>query len=380
MEHPGRKRFNGEGEAKSLGRRLVTFLKKPVRLPFIKSRPKTRDFMIFSRQFSAMIGAGIAVLSSLEILGKQVEHSVLREKIRDVALLVRKGHSLADSFRAHADVFPSILINMVETGEAGGIFNTAMERVAAHFERQYDLEQKIKSATLYPKFIIGVVFLVIIFMIVFVLPRFESVFENMGVVMPALTRMLIASGGVLLSYWYLIILLGIVFFLSLKVALKTETGSFFYDRLRLDAPLLGSLYRKIIMARFCRTLGTLLGSGVSLILSLELLKKTSENRIVAGAIERASFNISRGESVADALSPGGIFPAMVVEMASVGEETGKLDSMFSKSADFFEADVSYTVERLGSLLEPALILFMTGIIALIALSVLLPMFEVYDLI
>jgi len=368
------------GQSRSFAERVAAILTKQVRLPFIGSRLQTRELMVFCRQFATMVDAGITILNSLKILARQTELPLLKEIIWDLAARVEKGLTLGDSFRAHGDVFPQLMVNMIETGEAGGVFNKVLERLAVHYEKQYDLEQKVRSATLYPKFLICAVILVVIFMLVFVLPSFAGVFESMAVDVPPLTKYLILSGEVLAAYWHFFLFALGIFAFFLKRAQNIGKVALFYDRLLLDLPLFHSLYRKMLLARFCRTLGTLLGSGVSLLMSLELVEKIMGNRIAAAAVQRVAGGIKRGRTVAEALASENIFPSIVVEMAGVGEETGKLDDLLFKSADYFESEVSRIVERLGSMLEPALILIMAGIIGSIALSVLLPMFEIYQMI
>jgi type IV pilus assembly protein PilC len=357
-----------------------SFLSRPLKFYLGKARPGTRDFMVFCRQFAALTGAGITLFNSLRLLEEQTEHNVLREKIKDVASRVERGHSLAESFRVNSDVFPSLLINMIEAGEAGGVFDAVLERLALHFEKQYDLEQKIRSATFYPKFIACAAMAAVIFMVVAVLPAFTGIFENMGMEMPALTRLLIFAGNMILSYWHILFIIFIAAVFYCKRLLKTNQGRRFYDRLRLNSPVFGPINRKIVTARFCRTLSTLLGSGTAMLPSLDLVKEIMDNSICGENIARTKEGIVRGQPLARALAAGSFFPPLVVEMVSVGEQTGNLEGMLTSAAGFLEAEVSYIIDRLSSLLEPLLILFMAGIIALIALSVLLPMFEVYQMI
>lgn len=368
------------GQSRGYAERVAAILTKQVRLPFMGSRLQTRELMVFCRQFAAMVGAGITILNSLKILARQTEQPLLKEKIWDIATRVEKGFTLGDSFRAHGDVFPQLMVNMIEAGEAGGVFSNVLERLAVHYEKQYDLEQKVRSATLYPRFLICAVILVVVFMLVFVIPSFAGVFESMAVDIPLITKILILSGDMLASYWHLFLFTLVILAFFLKRALSTGKMALFHDRLLLDLPLFHSLYRKMLLARFCRTLGTLLGSGVGLLMSLELVENIMGNRIAAAAVQRVAGGIKRGRTVAEALASENIFPAIVVEMTGVGEETGKLGDMLLKSADYFESEVSRIVERLGSMLEPVLILIMAGIIGSIALSVLLPMFEIYQMI
>jgi type IV pilus assembly protein PilC len=372
-------RYGGDPE-RSYVERVVTSLNKQVQLPFIRTRPQTRDMAIFCRQFATMVGAGISFLNSLRVLARQTEQPQLKVIIGDIAARVEKGFSLGDSFRAHSDIFPGLMINMVIAGESGGVLASVLERLAVHFEKQHDLEQKVSSATLYPRFLFCAAILVVVFMLVFVIPSFEGIYVSMAVDLPPLTALLILLGEILASYWYLFLLLLVVFAYLLKRVLGTGRGALIYDWLLLELPLFNALYKKIILARFCRMLGTLLGSGVNLLLSLRFVEKILGNRIAGGAVRRVAVGIAEGRTLAEAIALEDLFPSMVAEMAGVGEETSKLDEMLVRAADYYEEEVSCIIERLGSMLEPILILVMAGIVGLIALSVLLPVFDIYQMI
>jgi type IV pilus assembly protein PilC len=349
------------------------------RFSFFHSRPGTRDLMIFCRQFAALNNAGITFLRSLQLLGEQTEQPVLRERLRAVAAKLERGYLLADSLAEHGDIFPDILLNMVKAGEEGGVLDTVLDRLALHFEKQYDLEQKVKAATFYPKFLVGIASLIVIFILVFVLPNFMGIFENLGLEIPLLTRLFFTLGRMFITYWYLIMLFLLMSFFILRKFCQTEQGAYYYDRLCLNFPFFSSIYRKIMLARFCRTLGTLLDSGMTLLPALSLLKGVMGNRIVTASIKEVEEGIIQGRSLAENLATAGFFPPMIVEMVHVGEQTGNLDNLLLKTAQFYEADVSYTIERLHAMLEPALILTIAVMITFIALSVILPMFEVYQL-
>jgi type IV pilus assembly protein PilC len=349
------------------------------RFSFFHSHPGTRDLMIFCRQFAALNNAGITFLRSLQLLGEQTEQPVLRERLRAVAAKLERGYLLADSLAEHGDIFPDILLNMVKAGEEGGVLDTVLDRLALHFEKQYDLEQKVKAATFYPKFLVGIASLIVIFILVFVLPNFMGIFENLGLEIPLLTRLFFTLGRMFITYWYLIMLFLLMSFFFLRKFFQTEQGAYYYDRLCLNFPFFSSIYRKIMLARFCRTLGTLLDSGMTLLPALSLLKGVMGNRIVTASIKEVEEGIIQGRSLAENLATAGFFPPMIVEMVHVGEQTGNLDNLLLKTAQFYEADVSYTIERLHAMLEPALILTIAVMITFIALSVILPMFEVYQL-
>jgi len=371
------KRFGPQKRVISI---LGSFLNKEIKLLPGKALVGAKDLMLFCRQFASLIEAGIPFFNSLKLLGELIENQTLKEKINEVAARLEDGHSPANSFKLNSDVFPPILINMVEAGEAGGFLNKAMERLALYFEKQYELEQKIRSATVYPKFLLCATLAAVVIMLSFILPAFEGIFLNMGLEMPVLTKMLINAGNIIYNHWYIFLLLFFMLFILARLFIKTNPGRSLFDRLRLINPFWGAVYRKIVDARFCRTLGTLLDNGTSLLSSLELVKKVTENGIYAENIDKAKEKIIRGESLAGALSSLPFFPPLVIEMCRVGEQTGNLERMLLAAAHIFESEVSYFIERLTSLLEPLLLLCMAGIIVFIALSVLLPMFEVYQMI
>ncbi len=347
-------------------------------ISFLKGRPKAVDYMFFCRQLATLLGAGVTLLHSLRVLAEQAEHPLLRERVQQSAELVEEGRSLADSFRRHGDVFPGYLVNMVEAGEAGGVLEGVMDRLAFHFERQHQLEQKLKSATTYPKFILSVVFVVVIFMLTVVLPNFASIFERFEVEMPALTWLLIRLGQGLVSHWYLVLLLAVAAVLLLMRLRRTARGTHLIDTLQLHLPLYSPIYRKVLLSRFCRTLGTLLVSGVLLLESLTIAKKVTGNSIIGRGIEKAREGVVNGQPLAEPLSEQGYFPSLVLEMVRVGEQTGSLDSMLLRLAEYYEAEVLYELERLNTVLEPLLILFMAFIVGVIVLSVLQPMLEIYQ--
>mgnify|MGYP000854049226 FL=1 len=330
--------------------------------------------MVFCRQFAVLNKAGITLLHSLQLLSAQTGQPLLRKKLQAVAAKLEKGYLLADSLAEHSDIFPGILLNMVKAGEEGGVLDVVLDRLAQHFERQYDLEQKVKAATFYPKFLVGVVFLVVIFILMVVLPNFMRVFESLGLEIPLLTKFFFGLGRIFVTRWYLIALFLLIFYLIAMKYLQTEQGAYRYDRLR----LLSSIHRKIILANFCRTLGTLLKSGMALLPALGLLKGVMENRLVSASLREVERSIVQGRSLAENLAAAGFFPPMVVEIVHVGEQTGNLDNLLLKTAEFYETDVSYTVARLHTVLEPVLILTLAVIVTFIVLAVILPVFEIYQ--
>ena len=343
-----------------------------------EKKPKSRDFMVFCRQFATMLQAGIPVLQILKILAQQSENEALREKLREITVDVERGSDLAGAMKKHGDFFPRIIVSMVETGEAGGILDTIMERLADHFQRQHDLEAKIRSATIYPAVVTVLAILVLLLMIFFVLPRFAEMLDPMGVEMPLITRVIMALADLFIRFWYLALgLLALLAFL-LGRYLKTERGRAAFDRLRLNLPIFGPLYTKMITARFTRTLATLLASGVALLSALELVEKVIDNRVLSGVLAETAQAIRRGQNIFVPLAESAIFPPMMVEMVHVGEESGTLDEMLSRSADFYEAEVTYFLDRLAAIIEPVLLIAVGFIVALLLISIMTPMLKMYE--
>ena len=340
----------------------------------------SRDFMFFCRQFAVMTGAGLSALHALQSLAGQMEQPAFRRRLEQVSATLAKGSSLSEAFRSQDGFFPLILLHMVEAGEAGGALDTVLERLAEHFERRHDLEEKIRSAALYPLFITGVAVLVMAVMILFVLPQFASVFNSMGLQMPLFASVLLQGGVLLRRHWLPITgLLLLALFLLRRLA-ATEKGRFRLDLLKLELPLFGKLYRRILTARFARMMGVLTGSGLSLITSLALVDRMLDNRALSRTLTRTREAVSRGEPLAGPLKEAGFFPPLLVEMVRIGELSGALEEMFGRSADFYEREVSFTVSRLGAMLEPVLLLFVGIFVGALVFSILSPMYQVFQMI
>lgn len=345
-----------------------------------KKKAKSRDFMVFSRQFATMLQAGMTVLHILKIQAAQMEHPGFKDRLNDISVNVEQGGTLADGFARHPDFFPGIFTAMIETGETGGILETVMDRLAVHFEKQHDLEEKIRSATTYPIIITGVALVVMAIMVLFVLPQFANIFEEMGLEMPLITRALIAVADTVIGFWYIFLVLAAAIFFGLKRYLATEKGKENKDTVSLKIPVFGPIYQKMIVARFARTLSTLLASGVGLISSLELVERVINNVVFAHTMKRTREVIRQGQAMALPLASSGIFPPMMVEMLHVGEETGTVDKMLNRSADFYEQEVSFILDRLGTIIEPIMLIGIGIFVGLLIISIVTPMFQIYDMI
>jgi len=335
-----------------------------------------KDLALFCRQFATVIEAGIPVLTCLDILARQAENSTLRGAIEQMMTELQAGRTLTEAMRRHPKVFPGILISMAEAGETGGVLDQALTRMADHFERDHDIKEKVKSAMYYPAALVGFMFLAVGFLVTSVLPNFVSILTTLNVELPLPTRILLKLSGFLGQYWYLAITgLAAAVFAMLKVAGLKDVQTQL-DKLKLKLPIFGPLIKKIIIARFCRTLSTLLHAGVPLLQSLEIVRGTAGNVVVARAAAGAVENVREGLEMAPPLAASGVFPPMVTRMVAVGEETGTTDQLLEKVAQFYDREVNAGVARLSSLLEPVLLIFMGVVIGSIIISVMLPMLTV----
>lgn len=341
-------------------------------------KPNSRDFMVFCRQFATAVEAGMTVLAALKILAAQTRPKSLAQKVQEIITALEKGSGLAEAFAEHGPFFPRILIHMVEAGELSGSLDTTLKRLADYFEKEHDLREKVKSASTYPTVIMVVALLVVAFLIVRVLPMFAQMFADMGADLPLITRLLMSLGTGAQKWWPFILLGLVPVFLALRRFVRTPRGTYFLDRLKMRLPVFGPLYQKVIFARFSRTLATLLASGVGVLPALVLVGRVSGNKLVEEAIAKSATGIRQGQSMAAPLKSSGIFPPMLTEMLKIGEETGAIDTMMGKVADFYEADVAYTVSRLSSIIEPILILGMAVIVGTIVIAIVTPMFEIFQ--
>ena len=345
-----------------------------------EKKPKNRDFMVFCRQFATMMQAGITVLQILKIQAQQSENAVLRSRLSEIALQVERGGDLAGALAKNSDLFPQIIISMVEAGEAGGILDEVMERLADHFENQHDLEEKIRSATMYPIIVSALAVVVMALMVFFVLPSFGGIFDEMGFEMPLLTRALLALSDLVIGYWYFFVAALLLAALWLRRYLGTPQGRERLDRLQMRLPIYGKIYSTMIVARFARTLSTLMASGVDLVQSLELVERVINNVALAGALVEARRVIRQGDPLALPLAASGLFPPMLVEMVHIGEESGALDGMLARTADFYEGELTFILDRLGSIIEPVMLIAVGLFVGLLLISIIQPMFGIYEMI
>ncbi len=339
---------------------------------------KTRDIVIFTRQFATMINSGLPLVQSLDILARQTENKVLAKVIVEVQHDVESGNTLADALRKHPKTFTDLFVNMVAAGEVGGILDVILLRLATFLEKNDALARKIKGAMVYPGVIFTVAIGAVATLLIVVIPTFQNMFEGAGVALPGPTRFVIFLSEMLQSYWYLF--LGGIFgaLAALKAYRSTDSGELVIDRMLLRAPVIGNLLRKTAVARFTRTLGTLIASGVSILEGLEITARTAGNRVIQDAVMASRSSIAGGETISEPLKRAEVFPPMVVSMINVGEQTGGLDEMLTKIADFYDEEVDQAVEALLSAMEPIMIVFLGGIVGGMIVAMYLPIFDMIN--
>jgi len=338
----------------------------------------TRDIVIFTRQFATMINAGLPLVQSLDILAEQTENMALRKVISETLYDIESGHTLADAMGRHPKVFTELFVNMVAAGEAGGILDTILLRLATFLEKNDALIRKIKAAMIYPGVIFSVAAGAIVILLLFVIPTFQTMFDAAGIPLPLPTLIVIGMSAFLQGYWWACALGIILFVVGIRRYYATDKGNLMIDRILLTLPVLGDLQRKSAVARFTRTLGTLVSSGVSILEGLEITAKTAGNRVIHDAVMGSRASIAGGETIAGPLKESGVFPPMVVQMINVGEQTGGLDEMLTKIADFYDDEVDTAVEALLAAMEPIMIVVLGVVVGGMIVAMYLPIFDMIN--
>jgi type IV pilus assembly protein PilC len=344
-------------------------------IPGFSGGVKDKDMVTFTRQFATMIDAGLPLVQCLEILGGKTENKTFAKVINKVRMDVEGGSTFADALKKHPRVFTELYVNMVAAGEAGGILDTILDRLAGYIEKSMALKKKVKSAMTYPAVIVVVAVLVVSVLMIFVIPSFAKMFTEFGGTLPAMTRIVINISNWIARFW--IIIFGAIILLTIAVRrfYRTNRGRDMIDAALLKIPLIGTLIRKVAVAKFTRTLGTLISSGVPILEGMDIVARTAGNRVVEKAILRTRSGISEGKTIAEPLQQTKVFPPMVVQMINVGEASGALDSMLSKIADFYEEEVDTTVAALSSMLEPLLMVFLGVVIGFLVVAMYMPVFK-----
>ena len=355
-------------------------LQKELTIPGFSGRIKPKEVAVFSRQFATMINSGLSLLRSLNVLEQQTPNKALGTIIGQIRMDVEKGVSLSASLEKHPKAFNPLYTSMVKAGEAGGVLDETLMRLADTLEAQVALKSKIRSAMAYPVAVLSLVALVVTAMLIFIVPTFVSLYAEAGGTLPLPTRVLLTASNTMRAYWFIIFpgLIGAT--VGFRRWIKTPAGRRAFDALKLKVPVFGPLFHKVAISRFSRTLGVLVRSGVPILQAMDIVEDTSGNAVVAEALVKVKTSVREGESLADPVSKHAIFPPILVQMMAVGEETGALDAMLEKVSEFYDSEVETTVDGLTSLLEPLLIVFMGGTVGAILVALYLPMFNLVNVV
>jgi type IV pilus assembly protein PilC len=356
----------------------ITEKKNSIRLPFLNPRVKVKDMAIFCRQFAIVLQAGVPIATALDVLRTQTVNSKLKEVLNNIYEGMQKGVSLSNSMKQQKGMFPELLINMVEAGEVSGQLEEVFERMAEAYEKENKLNSKIKASLTYPIIVAVVAASVIAVLMIFVVPNFIKILGSFNVEIPQITRILIGVSDFFVGGWPFILLGIVVLVVGTKALLKTKEGKDFFHTITLNLPVIGNLQVKIITARFTRTLSVLLGSGVLLIQSMEVVQKIIGNSIVKKKILVVIEDIKKGKGLYQPLQKTQFFPSMVTSMIKIGEESGELDASLGKCADFYDQEVETGLQQATSLIEPIIIIVMAVVVGFIILSILFPMLSIYQ--
>ena len=346
----------------------------------VRQKVKLKDLAVFSRQFSTMVSSGLPMLRALATLETQTGSKPLSKAVSDVRVEVEKGSSLSGAMAKHPKVFNNLYVAMVKSGETGGVLDAVLDRLAGNLEREVSLRGRIKSAMTYPIVVLGFVTLIMMAMLIFIVPQFKSIYAQLHGTLPLPTRILLTISDAV-RHDFIFVILGIgAFVWALRRWKKTDGGRRFFDKLKLRAPIFGPLFQKTALSRFARTLSVMSKSGVPIIQSLDVVAETVNNVVVSDAVRDVQESVKQGESIAKPLSRHEVFPGMVVQMLTVGEETGALDTMLEKIAQFYDDEVTAAVDSLTSILEPVMIAIVGGAVGMAVIALYMPMFNIINLI
>jgi len=385
---PGGHVTSGEMAAESRGEVIRQLRSKEIAVTSLKEKEKaarfslfggrgvsTKDLAVFTRQFATMINSGLPLVQCLDILGAQAEKEHHKKIIHTVMKDVESGSTLADALAKHREVYSDLYVNMVDAGEAGGVLDVILSRLATYLEKMDALKRKIRSAMMYPAVVFFVTIAATTFMLVFIIPTFAKLYADYGGQLPMPTRVVMGISNIVRNQWYLLAGGMFALFYGIGKYYKTKNGKKKIDKFLLSVPVLGPVLLKASVARFTRTLGTLVSSGVPILEGLEITARAAGNAVVKEAVMKTKSSISTGQTIAEPLRQSEVFPPMVVQMISVGEETGALDAMLSKVADFYDDEVDTAVESLTSVIEPIMIVVMGGVVGAMVVAMYLPIFK-----
>ena len=384
----GEKR-KGEIEALDQTAALAHVRRLRIQNPTIKEKPKDllaniaffqpkvgpKDLVIFTRQLSTMIDSGLPLVQALEILAKQQSNPTFKKVLNVIRSDVESGSTFADSMRMHPKTFDNLFCNMIEAGETGGVLDTILSRLAIFLEKSLALRKKIRGAMTYPIICLAISILILAIILIFVVPVFEQMFAGFGHALPLPTQLVVSMSDFVKNYFFYIFIFILLVLFVFKKIYSIEKGQLFFDKIFLSLPVFGSMFRKVAVAKFTRTLATMLQSGVPILEALQVVAKTANNKIIERAVFRVSEAISEGRPIAEPLEESGVFPHMVVQMINVGESVGALDAMLIKIADFYDEEVDQAVENMTAMIEPFMMVFLGGLIGGIVVAMYLPIFE-----
>jgi type IV pilus assembly protein PilC len=339
---------------------------------------KLQDFVIYLRQFATLLKAGVSVVDSTRILANQTESKALKNALMEVEESLRAGNPLSVAAAKHPRIFPSMFVNMVKAGEAGGNMDETLERLADHFEKIHRTKQKIASALAYPIAVAIIAVAVVIFLLVTVVPTFVAMFADFHAELPAITKFVLRASEVMQTYWWLVIIVFIAIYVLFSFMKKQKKTKYYLDYAAMRIPIFGKLVQKAALARMTRTLSSLFSSSVPILQALSIVENVVANEVIAKVMRQARDSLERGQSLAEPMKKHWAFPPLVTQMITIGEETGSLDAMLSKVADFYEAEVDAGVDRLKSLIEPIMIVLLAGVVGTIVTSIIVPMYDIFN--
>jgi len=342
---------------------------------FLRPGVGLRDLVVFSRQFATMIDSGLPLVQCLEIQSTQAENPTMREQLKVVKERVEGGSTFAEALKIYPDTFDDLYVNLIAAGEVGGMLDTIMNRLASYLEKNQKLVRQVKGAMMYPLIVLVIAAVVVSILLLKVVPSFEDMFADFGAALPTPTQIVIDMSRWLQDNWWVCLLVIGAVLVALRAAYRNSAGRFVIDKVLMKSPVIGDVITKVAVARFCRTLGTMISSGVPILEALNICGRTAGNKVIEKAIGRVATSISEGRTIAEPLAESQVFPSMVCQMISVGEATGALDTMLTKIADFYDDEVDTAVEGLTSMLEPAIMAFLGVVVGGLVIAMYLPIFE-----
>ena len=373
-------RDGAEKKLKSDGYSIMSLTEQnnPFSGGLIKKKVKSRDLGVFCKQFSAVIKAGVTIISALELMGDQIENPTLKRAVMDAKTYVEKGGTLADALRVNSDVFPPIMINMVAAGELSGNLEVCLDRLVEHFEKDNALSSKIKGAMVYPIVVFIVMIIVVIVVMIAVIPNFTEMFKDMGTKLPLATRMMVAASNFIIHKWYILIIVVAAIVFGCKAFKKSSVGEQFFSNIAIKAPVFGNLTIKSACSRFARTMSTLMASGISMIDAVEQVAKMMDNKIIRDGLMDAKTQVAKGIPLSKPLKDMEVLPPMLSAMTKIGEETGDIEEMLSKVADYYDEEVEAATNKLTAAMEPLIMVVLACIVGMIVAAVYGPIMSMYD--